>query len=122
MLVHHFPQHVSPDWGTSDFCGLLVDEWVEEIPGKEELTGISFQYNQPDSQPPQALLLAISATEGKKWTWDKLSDILDDTLRRAKQRAIGTSDLAKTDWIGILPGVIAEFSDTKANVSLFFRN
>ena len=121
MLVHHFPQNTNLDW-KADFSGLLLDEWVEEIPGKEELTGISFQYNQPDSQPPQALLLAISPTEGKNWNWDKLSDILDDTLRRAKQRAVGTGELAKTDWIGVLPGALAEFSDTKANVSLFFRN
>lgn len=123
MLVHHyFPQNTNPDWGASDFSGLLLDEWVEEIPGKEELTGISFQYNQPDSQPPQALLLAISPTEGKNWSWDNLSDIIEDTLRRAKQRAVGTSELAKTDWIGVLPGALAELSDTKANVSPFVRN
>ncbi|MFZ3165988.1 MAG: hypothetical protein WA130_00120 [Candidatus Methanoperedens sp.] len=121
MLIHHFPQNTNPDW-RADFSGLLLDEWVEEIPGEEELTGISFQYNQPDSQPPQALLLAISPTIGNNWNWDKVSDIIDDTLRRAKQRAVGTGELAKTDWIGILPGVLAEFSDTKANVSLFFRN
>jgi hypothetical protein len=121
VLLHNFPQTQSPDW-KGDFSGLLLDEWVEEIPGKEELTGITFQYKQPDSQPAQALLLAISPSEGAKWTWDKLSDILDDTLRRAKQRAVGTSELAATDWIGLLPGALAEFSETKANVSLFFRN
>lgn len=121
VLIHHFPQS-APDWGKSNFSGLLIDEWVEEIPGKEELTGISFQYNQPDSQPPQAMLLAISPTEGKNWNWDTISDIIEDTLRRAKQRAVGTDDLANTDWIGVLPGVLAEFSETKANVSLFFGN
>ena len=64
MLVHHFPQNAFLI-GQLDFNGLLLDEWVEEIPGKEELTGISFQYNQPDSQPPQSLLLAISPTKEK---------------------------------------------------------
>lgn len=121
MLFSAFPQNQTPDW-KGDFSGLLLDEWVEEIPGKEELTGITFQYNQPDSQPAQALLLAISPGEGAQWTWDKLSDILDDTLRRAKQRAVGTNELTPTDWIGLLPGALAEFSATKANVSLFFRN
>jgi len=120
VLAHHFPDTV-PDW-KADFCGLLLDEWVEEIPGDEEQTGISFQYNQPNSQPPQTLLLAISPTEGKKWSWDTLGDIINDTLRRAKQRAIGTRELAGTDWMGSLPGAPAEFSYTKANVSLFFRN
>jgi hypothetical protein len=122
MLIHHFPQNTEPNWGVSAFSGFLIDEWIEEIPGKEELTGISFQYNQPDSQPPQVLLLAISPTEGKQWSWDKLGEIIDDTLRRAKQRAVGLGELASTDWIGLLPAVVSEFSDTKANISLLFRN
>lgn len=120
MLAHHFPAAV-PDW-QADLSGLLLDEWVEEIPGSEEQTGITFQYNQPDSQPPQTLLLAISPTEGKSWTWDTLSDVINDTLRRAKQRAVGTRELAGTNWMGCVPAALAEFSDTKANVSLFFRN
>lgn len=122
MLLHHSPQDKAPDWKGDSFCGLLLDEWVEEIPGGEELTGISFQYNQPDSQPPQALLLAIAPKEGGKWDWNTLSDIIEDTLHRAKQRAVGTNELAATDWIGVLPGVLAEFSATKANLSAFFRN
>ena len=87
MLVHHYPQAKEPDWATSDFSGLVLDEWTEEIPGDEELTGVTFQYNQPDSQPPQALLLAISAFEGGQWDWEKLNDILIDTLDRAKKKS-----------------------------------
>ncbi|MEO7982461.1 MAG: hypothetical protein ABI688_00135 [Bacteroidota bacterium] len=121
MLVHHYPQNKEPDWATSDFCGLVLDEWTEEIPGEEELTGVTFQYNQPDSQPPQALLLAISAVEGGKWDWEKLNDILLDTLDRAKKRAVSGVELSKTDWIGTLPGVVSEFSDTGANISAFYR-
>ncbi|MBO9565207.1 MAG: hypothetical protein J7621_20695 [Niastella sp.] len=122
MLLHHYPQKGAPDWKGAAYCGLLVDEWVEEIPGQEELTGISFQYNQPDSQPPQALLLAVAPKDNGKWNWNTLSDIIDDTLYRAKQRAVGTNELAGTDWIGVLPGALAEFSATKANLSAFFRN
>ncbi len=122
MLMHQFPAGNIPDWAAGDFSGLLVDEWQEEIPSNEELTGISFQYNQPDSQPPQCILMAVSPTEGGKWDWNKLSGIIDDTLRRAKQRAIGTSELSKTDWIGVVPGLISEFSQTGANLSLFYRN
>jgi len=122
MLIHHFPQLKEPDWGRSDFNGLVLDEWIEEIPGDEELTGITFQYNQPDSQPPQAMLMAISPVDGGKWDWEKLHDILLDTLDRAKKRGVSEVDLSKTDWIGTLPGIVSEFTNTKANVSAFYRN
>ena len=36
--------------------------------------------------------------------------------------AFGTEELSEKDWIGVLPAIIAEFSNTKANVSLLFRN
>jgi len=121
MLVHHYPQNKEPDWVTSDFSGLVLDEWTEEIPGDEEVTGVTFQYNQPDSQPPQALLLAISPVEGGQWDWEKLNDTLLDTFERAKKRAVSSAELSKTDWIGTLPGVVSEFSDTKANISAFYR-
>ncbi|MFL5740210.1 MAG: hypothetical protein ACJ75B_08330 [Flavisolibacter sp.] len=122
MLVHHFPEDIEPDWARSNFSGMVIDEWVEEIPVKEELTGITFQYNQPDSEPPQALLLVISPEEGGTWNWDKVFDILMDTLRRAKQRGLNTDHLSKTDWVGTIPGIVSEFSATNGNVSLLFKN
>ena len=51
-------------------CGLLIDEWTEVIPTKEEVTGITFNYNQPNATPPQALLLAVTPEEKGNWTWD----------------------------------------------------
>ena len=33
-------------------AGLLIDEWVEVVPSATETTGISFQYDQPNSTPP----------------------------------------------------------------------
>ena len=104
----------------STFCGLLLDEWVEEIPNKEETMGITFQHDQPNSQPPQTLLLAISPIDGGKWDWTKLEGILNDTFDRAKRRGVSTKDLINLDWFSLLPGVISEFSHSKANVSLFF--
>lgn len=43
----------------AQICGLLIDEWVEVIPNKEETTGISFNYDQPNAEAPQSILLAI---------------------------------------------------------------
>ena len=55
-LIVHMPEAV-------DFAqplgGLLIDEWVEVVPNASETTGVVFQYNQPDSVAPQAILIAV---------------------------------------------------------------
>ena len=35
-------------------CGLLVDEWTEVIPATKRDTGITFNYDRPDNEPPQS--------------------------------------------------------------------
>lgn len=86
--------------------GLLVDEWTEVIPGPVETTGIAVHYNQPSTEPPQALLLALSPELTGKWTWAKLEGILIDTLERAKERAVEPDQLAGTAFGHLLPAVL----------------
>jgi hypothetical protein len=90
--------------------GLLVDEWSEVIPGESETTGIAVHYNQPNSHPPQTLLLAVTPEITGKWTWDKLAGILNDTLERAKQRAVEPDQLERTAFGQLLPAVISAIS------------
>ena len=40
--------------------GFVIDEWIEMIPGKQQTTGITFNYNNPNASPPQSLLLAVT--------------------------------------------------------------
>ena len=42
-------------------CGFLIDEWTETLPKKDEVTGIGFNYDAPNSAPPAAVLLAGDA-------------------------------------------------------------
>lgn len=86
--------------------GLLVDEWTEVIPGMHETTGIAIHYNQPNSEPPQALLLAVTPEITGAWTWDKLVGILHDTLDRAKRRAVEPDQLGSTAYAHLLPAVV----------------
>ena len=58
--------------------GLLIDDWTEVIPVKDETTGIAFNYNQPNAMPPQAFALAVPP----KITWSL-------GLARAGRRARG---------------------------------
>ena len=87
--------------------GLLIDEIIEHLPEKTVTTGLSFQYDQPNSQPPHALLLAVPSElnlqQSKPWTIDELTDIVKDTMDLAKVRAV---DLDALDGMGeTFPGL-----------------
>ncbi len=105
--------------------GVLVDSWTETIPARDQSTGVAFNYNRPNAMPPQALLLAVPPEMTGHWSWDALVGILNDTLRRAKMRAVEPLLLdqrAANPELGVLlPAVIAEFQQFALNVSLDYR-
>ena len=115
-IVQHLPQGFT---ASGDQCGLLIDEWVESVPNRAEVTGIAFNFNAPNSAPPQALLLAVTPNETGSWRWDDLVDSVLDTFRRAKLRAVEPDAIGNLPGIGtLLPAVIAEFSTSRGSVSL----
>lgn len=69
-------------------CGLVVDQWSERIPGRQETTGLTFQYDAPTNRPPQAWLLAVPPA-GDKWSYEAVLATLLETLDRARMRAVG---------------------------------
>jgi competence ComEA-like helix-hairpin-helix protein len=76
---------------SNKLTGLLVHQWQEKIPDKKVDTGLSFYYNQPNSQPPQSLLLAVPGEMedwGSRWTVDELIDIVGDTMDLARVRIV----------------------------------
>ncbi|HEX8145042.1 MAG TPA: hypothetical protein VF553_20920 [Pyrinomonadaceae bacterium] len=107
-IVRHLPAGHS-DAATQ--AGLLIDEWNEVIPNRVETTGIAIHYNQPNTEPPQCLLLAISPTvNGRGWQWDNLVDTLIDTFDRAKRRAVEPDFLRATPYAQLLPAVLSTFT------------
>jgi hypothetical protein len=78
---------------TQAMAGLMVDEWVEVVPGRSETTGIAFQHDAPDSRAPQAILLAVPPVPGAAWTAWNLHQLLLETLDAAKLRAIDAEAL-----------------------------
>ncbi len=81
---------------SSPICGLLVDEWVEVIPDKNETTGVAFHYDAPASKPAQAILLAVPPGQdqkGQKWKEDDLINSVVETMDLAKIRAVDSSSL-----------------------------
>lgn len=109
---------------TTAQCGLLLDDWIEDIPTRNETTGIAFNYDQPNVTPPQTLLLAVPPILKGHWTWDDLVGILNDTLLRAKLRAVEPQlldKLAQSEVGVLLPAILADFSQFDLNVSLDYR-
>lgn len=98
---------------------LVVDEWTETIPTNKEVTGIAYHYNQPNAAPPQALLLAVEPTGNAHWNWDVLLGVLDDTLQRAKTRAVEPAHLLEDPILSaLLPMTLADYDVQQTNLAL----
>jgi len=78
---------------TQPLAGLLIDEWVEVVPSATETTGIALQYDQPNSTPPQTILLAVPPEIGSPWTVWSLQQVLLETLDLARIRAVDSEAL-----------------------------
>lgn len=88
-------------------CGLLIDEFTEIIPARAETTGITFQYDQPNAEPPQAMLLALPSTLTGAWKWGDLVDVLHEALDLAKLRAIEPEHIEQTPYGQFLPATVS---------------
>lgn len=73
-------------------CGLVVDRWSEQIPGAEQVTGVTFQFDAPGNRRPQSWLLAVPP-EGQRWSLMLVLDTLLETLEWATLRAVAPEDL-----------------------------
>ena len=106
-LARHLPEGYSVSDAQS---GLLIDEWNEAIPNKIETTGIAIHYNQPNTEPPQCILLAVSPNVNGRWEWDDLVETVTDTFGRAKRRAVEPDFLRTTAYAQLLPAVLSSFT------------
>ena len=92
--------------GTEPQCGVLLDEWTEVVPGETETTGITFHFDKPNSEPPQAILLATPTQFTGAWKWDDLVNTLHETLDMARTRAVEPQELDQTELSVFLPATI----------------
>ena len=113
LYTAHYAEAFQPtEWQ----CGLLVDEWTEVIPQKEEVTGLAFHFDRPNAEPPQAWLLATPAAFTGEWAWDDLVASLNQTLDDARARAVEPDKLGKK-FAALLPAVLTETSWSPMTIS-----
>jgi len=113
-----YTAHFAEDLDTAQpVCGVFVDEWTEVIPGVRETTGIAFHYDRPNSEPPQAWLLALSPSRRGEWSWDDLLATVNDTLDAAKRRAIEPVHLDTTPYSTFLPATVSAYTFPEISIS-----
>ena len=105
------------DPGTAQ-CGLLLDEWTEVIPAREETVGLTFHYDQPNSEPPQALLLVTPSNFNNSWQWQDLVNSLHETLDLAKKRAVEPDHVDQTVYSRFLPPIVSLASPLPVTATL----
>jgi len=100
-------------------CGLLIDEWTETLPQRDEVTGITFNFDQPNSAPPSAILLTVTPELTGKWRWENLTASVLDTIERAKLRAVEPDMIDSLSGFGtLLPSIHSEFHTSPSGISL----
>jgi hypothetical protein len=65
------------------------------------------------------LLLAITPQIKGHWTWQDLMDTLNDTLDRAKRRAVEPDHIDDSVYAQFLPAIITAFSYYPVTVSTY---
>jgi len=88
-------------------CGLLLDEWTEVIPAREETTGIAFHYDRPNAEPPQVMMLAVPPALRGRWQWGDLVDSVHETMELARRRAVEPDHVDSTSYGRFVPATIS---------------
>jgi hypothetical protein len=98
---------------TRRVCGLRLDEWTEAMPVREQgaaatycHTGITFNYDRPNSEPPQSILLVTPASVSPQWQWTDLVGALNETLDLAKKRSLEPAHIDQTPYASFLPATV----------------
>ncbi len=91
---------------TAPQCGLLIDEWTEVIPAVDETTGVVFHYDRPNTEPPQAILLALAPRMRGGWQWPDLVDAVRETFAEARLRAVEPAQVDGEPYAQFLPAAI----------------
>ena len=114
LLLLNYTTSLNP---TAAWSGLVIDDWSEMIPNAVETTGIAFHYDSPQSEAPQAVLVATPSANTAQWTFAELQASLEQTLNLAKIRAVSQEnlDIAQLFPMTITPSNILA-TDTIATV------
>ncbi len=71
------------------FTGFTADEWAEQRPSRLQQTGLAINYDSPQSEPPNALLLCEPAgPSSPPWSLQGAAEMVAETIALMKTRAL----------------------------------
>ena len=83
--------------------GLIITSFTEHVPDESINTGLSFHYNAPNNEAPQALLLAVAPPKELRdiddWLETGLRDIVEETIDLAKIRMVDLDAMQKYGFV-----------------------
>ena len=104
----------------SDYSGYVFDEWNEIVPFKEVSTGLSFNYDQPNSEAPNSILLAVPSQKSGNWTFEDLIGAVEETIELSKKRAVDPDIIKQSPLNQFLPAVFAAINQQGGTPSMDF--
>jgi hypothetical protein len=90
----------APPSPTVYWRGLVIDQWVEQIPNASEDTGLAFHFDHPLAEAAQTILVAVPSSTGNFWIYDDVVATLNETFELAKLRCV---DRELTDLGQLVP-------------------
>ncbi len=103
LYSFHYPGNWDP---AQSQAGLLLDDWVEVVPTEKETSGLALNYNTPNAEAPQTLLVAVAPNINENWKWNDLEAILNETLDNAKKRAVEPDMIDDSKYAQFLPATM----------------
>jgi hypothetical protein len=93
--VRHFGLILSSETPTtkSVLGGFVIDDWTEQRPSMQQEAAIAVNYDTPQSEAPNCLLLCVPPTNGLyAWTDERAAQMVRETIAWMKTRALDTHD------------------------------
>lgn len=87
---------LKPKW----FTCIVVDEWSEFYPNRDETTGLAVRYNNPTVEAPNVILVPVPPDNSTKWTPKILAETIKETIDLMQIRMISTRDLISDNNLG----------------------
>jgi hypothetical protein len=117
-----YTAHFAVPPGAGTMCGLLLDEWTEVLPAKDETVGMSFHFDRPGSEPPQVWLLATPTNTRAPWRWSDLIGAVTETFALAKLRAVEPTQIDSTPYASFLPATASASALRGISIAANFAN
>ena len=82
-----------------EVAGLMIDYWVERIPYRRQTAALAFSYDQPDAEPPQAILVGVATLGSKhRWSQKRMLRTIHSAMYQVKSRAVEPEHVYADKW------------------------